>query len=95
MQEEEMIRIQLLAWRGEELGDKLDNFHGEKLDEKNEKDDIWYEQISWLPKTIWKYHEVEVLCPGQGWACEELHGEVENTGWGEQIDSKVPLCPIN
>ena len=35
-----MIRVQLLACRSEELGDKLDKFHGEKLDEKNEKDDI-------------------------------------------------------
>ena len=38
MQEESMIRAQLLACCSEELGDELDNFHGEKLDEKNEKD---------------------------------------------------------
>ena len=40
MQEESMIKVQLLACRSEELGDELDNFHGEKLDEKNEKDMI-------------------------------------------------------
>ena len=38
MQDESMIRAQLLACCSEELGDELDNFHGEKLDEKNESE---------------------------------------------------------
>merc|ERR1719233_2472640 len=38
MQDEAMIRAQLLACCSEELGDELDNFHGAQLDEKNEAD---------------------------------------------------------
>ena len=36
MQDEAMIRAQLLACCSEELGDELDNFHGAQLDQKNE-----------------------------------------------------------
>ena len=38
MQDEAMIRAQLLACCSEELGDELDNFHGAQLDQKNEAD---------------------------------------------------------
>ena len=38
MQDESMIRAQLLACCSEELGDELDNFHGAQLDQKNEAD---------------------------------------------------------
>ena len=38
MQDEAMIRAQLLACCSEELGDELDNFHGAQLDKKNEAD---------------------------------------------------------
>ena len=38
MQEESMIRAQLLACCSEELCDELDNFHGAQLDQKNEAD---------------------------------------------------------
>ena len=36
MQDESMIRAQLLACCSEELGDELDNFYGAQLDQKNE-----------------------------------------------------------
>ena len=36
MQDEAMIRAQLLACCSEELGDELDNFHSAQLDQKNE-----------------------------------------------------------
>ena len=38
MQDESMIRAQLLACCSEELGDELDNFHGAQLDQKNEEE---------------------------------------------------------
>ena len=38
MQDESMIRAQLLACCSEELGDELDNFHEVQLDMKNEVD---------------------------------------------------------